>query len=168
MSKKDQSSSRAVVAAKGGDLVAGETLDYVTMTIADQLFGIPVLQVQDVLGHQRITRIPLAPSEVAGSLNLRGRIVTAVDVRLRLGLPPRERSDRDMSIVVDHRGELYSLMVDQVGEVMSVSAQSFERNPATLDPVWREVSAGIYRLQDRLLVVLDVARLLDFASREAA
>src|SRR3546814_17937554 len=86
------------------------------MTIADQLFGIPVLQVQDVLGQQRITRIPLAPPEIAGPLNLRGRIVTAIDVRLRLGLGPRERSDKDMSIVVDYRGELYSLMVDQVGE----------------------------------------------------
>jgi purine-binding chemotaxis protein CheW len=142
----------------------GESADYVTMTIAGQLFGIPVLQVQDVLGAQKITRIPLAPVEVAGSLNLRGRIVTAIDVRLRLGLPARERSDKDMSIVVDHGGELYSLMVDGVGEVVSVRTDQFERNPATLDPVWREVSNGIFRLNDKLLVVLDVARLLNFAS----
>lgn len=142
----------------------GESADYVTMTIAGQLFGIPVLQVQDVLGPQKITRIPLAPVEVAGSLNLRGRIVTAIDVRLRLGLTARERSDKDMSIVVDHSGELYSLMVDGVGEVVSVRTDQFERNPATLDPVWREVSNGIFRLNDKLLVVLDVARLLNFAT----
>jgi len=163
-----------IVAAKGtavakADERTTETFsDFVTMTIDQQLFGIPVLQVQDVLGPQRITRIPLAPPEVAGSLNLRGRIVTAIDVRLRLGLPPRPRSDNDMSIVVDLRGELYSLMVDSVGEVLSVSSKSFERNPATLDPIWRDLSAGICRLNNQLMVVLDVARLLDFAYREAA
>lgn len=161
---KTHSRSLAAVSAHAAE----ETVDYVTMTIADQLFGIPVLQVQDVLGQQRITRIPLAPPEVAGSLNLRGRIVTAIDVRLRLGLPRRERQDRDMSIAVDHGGELYSLMVDKVGEVLSVATKDFERNPATLHPVWREVSTGIYRLNNQLLVILDVARLLDFTAREAA
>src|SRR5437773_6806042 len=95
-----------------------EARDFVTMTIAEQLFGIPVLQVQDVLGPQRITRIPLAPPEVAGSLNLRGRIVTAIDLRTRLGLPQLTDGKPRMSIVVDHGGELYSLMVDQVGEVL--------------------------------------------------
>ena len=142
--------------------------DFVTMTIAEQLFGIPVLQVQDVLGHQRITRIPLAPPEVAGSLNLRGRIVTAIDVRLRLGLSARPADKPGMSIVVDHRGELYSLMVDNVGEVLSLSSEDYESNPATLDIRWRDLSNGIYRLNNTLLVVLDVARLLNFANLEAA
>jgi Chemotaxis signal transduction protein len=154
--------------AKGDEIVSGGSQDYVTMTIADQLFGIPVLQVQDVLGHQRITRIPLAPPEVAGSLNLRGRIVTAIDVRLRLGLPSRPKDKPGMSIVVDLRGELYSLMVDSVGEVLSLSNEDFERNPATLDPRWREVSTGIYRLNGQLMVVLDVPRLLNFTTLETA
>lgn len=149
-------------------VIAAGSQDYVTMTIADQLFGIPVLQVQDVLGHQRITRIPLAPPEVAGSLNLRGRIVTAIDVRLRLGLQARPKDKPEMSIVVDFRGELYSLIVDSVGEVLSLSNEVFERNPATLDARWREVSTGIYRLKDTLMVVLDVSRLLNFANMEAA
>ena len=140
--------------------------DFVTMTIADQLFGIPVLQVQDVLGHQKITRIPLAPPEVAGSLNLRGRIVTAIDVRLRLGLRASEKGKPGMSIVVDHKGELYSLMVDSVGEVLSLSSNDFERNPATMDIRWRDLSTGIYRLNNTLLVVLDVSRLLNFANLE--
>ncbi|MEI7608966.1 MAG: chemotaxis protein CheW [Rhodospirillaceae bacterium] len=147
---------------------SGGSMDFVTMTIANQLFGIPVLQVQDVLGHQRITRIPLAPPEVAGSLNLRGRIVTAIDVRLRLGLPGRDKGKPEMSIVVDLRGELYSLIVDAVGEVLSLSTDDFERNPATLDARWREVSTGIYRLNNQLMVVLDVSRLLNFANLEAA
>jgi purine-binding chemotaxis protein CheW len=143
----------------------GEARDYVSVVIADQLFGIPVLQVQDVLGSQRITRIPLAPPEVAGSLNLRGRIVTAIDIRTRLRLPKRTDTGNTMSVVVDHGGELYSLLVDSVGEVLSVSSATFERNPATLDPRWREVSVGIHRLDGKLLIVLDVARLLDFAAR---
>ena len=145
-----------------------ESREYVTMTVADQLFGIPVLTVQDVLGPQRITRIPLAPPEIAGALNLRGRIVTAIDVRRRLALPPRSADTSSMSVVVDHKGELYSLIVDAVGEVMSLPVESYERNPATLDPRWREVSGGIYRLKGKLLVVLEVARLLEMRRADAA
>ena len=148
---------------------SGAPRDFVSVAIAGQLFGIPVLQVQDVLGPQRITRIPLAPPEIAGSLNLRGRIVTAIDVRTRLGLPsdPAKRT-QSMSIVVDNSGELYSLLVDNVGEVLSVPADAFEPNPATLDPRWREVSAGIYRLDEMLLVILDVSRVLDLSTALAA
>lgn len=142
--------------------------EFVTMFIEGQMFGIPVLMVQDVLGPQKITRIPLAPPEVAGSLNLRGRIVTAIDVRLRLRLPAHNEESGDaMSVVVDMRGELYSLRVDSVGEVLSLPAAKFERNPPTLDPLWREFSTGIYRLENKLLVVLDVPRLLDFTKSEA-
>jgi purine-binding chemotaxis protein CheW len=146
----------------------GTARDYVTMSIADQLFGIPVLKVQDVLGPQRITRIPLSAPEVAGALNLRGRIVTAIDVRRRLALPARAADNAGMSVVVDHKGELYSLIVDSVGEVMSLPTEAYERNPSTLDPRWREVSAGIYRLQGKLLVVLEVSHLLEMRRPEAA
>src|SRR5579859_3628096 len=112
-----------------------EQRQYVSIVIEGQLFGIPVLIVHDVLGPQRITRIPLAPPEVAGSLNLRGRIVTAIDVRLRLRLPKKKAEiGEGMSVVVDMKGELYSLRVDQVGEVLSLAAARFERNPPTLDP----------------------------------
>ena len=92
---------KRAVARVGGD----EQHQCVTITIAGQLFGIPVLIVHDVLGPQRITRVPLAPPEVAGSLNLRGRIVTAIDVRHRLGLPTRAEEGGGMSVVVDHHGE---------------------------------------------------------------
>ena len=153
---------------RGKGTATGEQGEFVSITVAEQLFGIPVLQVQDVLGPQRITRIPLAPPEVAGSLNLRGRIVTAIDLRTRLRLPPLPDGRRVMSVVVDHGGELYSVLVDSVGEVLSLHAESAERNPATLDPVWREVSGGIYRLDKTLLIVLDVARVLDFSARAEA
>ncbi|MDI9350033.1 MAG: chemotaxis protein CheW [Candidatus Symbiobacter sp.] len=134
---------------------------FVTVLIAGQIFGIPVLDVHDVLGPQNITRIPLAPPEVAGSLNLRGRIVTALDIRLRLGLPPRGADESSMSTVVEHHGELYSLMVDSVGEVLTLDPKDFLRSPATLDPRWRESAIGVYRLDSELLVVLDIARILD-------
>ncbi len=146
----------------------GEAQELVTMTVADQLFGIPVLTVQDVLGPQKITRVPLAPREVAGALNLRGRIVTAIDIRLRLGVEPRPDDDPGMSVVVDHEGELYSLMIDSVGEVMAAPEDRFERNPPTLDPRWREVSRGVYRLEDQLLIMLEVDRLLNFDQAVAA
>jgi purine-binding chemotaxis protein CheW len=142
--------------------------DFVTITIAGQLFGIPVLTVQDVLSPQQVTCIPLAPPEVAGSLNLRGRIVTAIDVRTCLGLPPHEDDESRMSVVVELGGELYSLLVDTVGEVLSVENDAYENSPVTLDPRWRDVSAGIYRLDGQLLVIFDVSRLLRNTSLEAA
>ena len=137
--------------------------EYLTITIAGQIFGIPVLDVEDVLGEQKVTRVPLAPPEIYGSLNLRGRIVTAINVRRALGLPPRERThshDKDMSVVIQHEDELYSLIIDKVGDVLSLSQDTFEKNPATLDPRWRDISGGIYRLKDTLMVVLDVPKLI--------
>ncbi len=134
--------------------------DFLTIEIDGQLFGIPILQVQDVLGEISVTRIPLAPPQVSGALNLRGRIVTAIDVRKCLGLPPLETVDKRMSVVVNHDDELYSLVIDKVGDVLSLLDKDFENNPATLDLIWRSVSLGVYRLQGRILVILDVPKLL--------
>jgi purine-binding chemotaxis protein CheW len=133
---------------------------FVTLTVADQLCGVPVLSVRDILGEHKITRIPLAPSEIAGSLNLRGRIVTAIDLRRRLHLPEPPPGQTQMSVVAEQGGELYALLVDQVSEVMSLKANAFERNPPTLPAAWAQFSTGIYRLDNRLLVVLDVGKLL--------
>lgn len=137
---------------------AAET--YLTLTVADQVCGVPVLSVRDVLGYHAITRIPLAPPEVAGSLNLRGRIVTAIDLRCRLGLPPRPADARAMSVVVDRDGELYSLLADAVGDVLPLPLAQRSANPPTLDPLWREVSTGVHRLGERLVILLDVERIL--------
>lgn len=138
----------------------GKTRDFLTIFIGGQMFGIPILQVQDVLGQLKVTKIPLAPSQVAGALNLRGRIVTAIDVRDCLGLSPIDMKNKVMSVVVENDGELYSLMIDQVGDVLSLYDDDFENTPSTLDPTWRSVSLGIYRLQQKLLVILDVPKLL--------
>ncbi|MBC4014784.1 chemotaxis protein CheW [Siccirubricoccus deserti] len=141
-----------------GDVTAES---YLTLTVADQLCGVPVLAVRDVLGAQTITRIPLAPPEVAGSLNLRGRIVTAIDLRRRLGLPPRGAEEgAAMSVVVERDNELYSLLADQVGEVLPLPRADRAPNPPTLDPMWREVSDGVHRMGERLLILLDVERIL--------
>lgn len=135
--------------------------DFLTIIINGQLFGIPVLQVQDVLRQQRVTRVPLAPPEVAGALNLRGRIVTAINVRCRLGMPSlADSGTRTMSAVVEHENVLYSLIIDEVGDVLSLANSDFEAVPATLDPVWREIATGVFRLDDKLMVVVDVSRLL--------
>jgi len=143
---------------------SGATEEFVTLTVANQICGIPVLTVRDILGPQQVTRVPLAPPEVAGSLNLRGRIVTALDLRRRLGLASAPAGTRPMSVVVEVGGEFYSLLVDQVGEVLSLEEDAHEANPPTLDPRWRGVSAGVYRLQGQLMVVLDVERVLELGT----
>lgn len=134
--------------------------DFLTINIDGQMFGIPILQVQDVLGEIKVTRIPLAPPQVSGSLNLRGRIVTAIDVRKCLGLPPLADTDKRMSVVVIHDDELYSLIIDKVGDVLTLHEKDFEQNPATLDITWKSVSLGVYRLDGKILVILDVPKLL--------
>jgi purine-binding chemotaxis protein CheW len=161
-----QPSNTAVTVAD--DRAESGQSEFVTMSVDGQLFGIPVLLVQDALKAQKITRIPLASREVAGALNLRGRIVTAIDIRRRLGLPDRPSNEAGMNIVVEHGGELYSLIVDSVGEVLKVDADTFERNPATLDPSWKSFCKGIYRLDGNLLLSLDVANLLTFQTATAA
>ncbi len=148
----------------------GDKIEYLVVYIADQMFGIPVLQIQDVLGDQQVTPVPLAPSEVSGALNLRGRIVTAINARRRLGLPQDEdacvssseaKTKQNMSVVVELDGELYSLVIDRVGDVLALDNSTYEATPNTLDPVWREVSSGIHRLDENLMVVMDVSRFLD-------
>ncbi|MCG8503860.1 MAG: chemotaxis protein CheW [Sphingomonadales bacterium] len=152
----------------GTSVMEASRSDFVTIRVAGQLLGLPVLAVHDVLNAQKITPIPVAPSFVAGVLNLRGRIVTAIDLRNRLGFPDREEGEKSMSVVVEHKGEPYSLLIDSVGEVLSLENEEFEKNPVTLDPRWREISVGIYRLDDELLAVIDVKRLLDFEVAAAA
>ncbi len=142
--------------------------NFVSVFVAGQLFGIPVLTVQAVLGPQPMTRVPLAPPEVVGSLNLRGRIVTAIDLRTRLGLEPRPAGDGGMNVVVEVGTEMYSLIVDTVGEVESFAAEDREHIPPTLDPRWRQIVDGIYRLDDRLMIIADVAKLIEMRYAEAA
>jgi purine-binding chemotaxis protein CheW len=145
-----------------------QDVEYVTATVGGQLFGLPIGRVQDVFVPDRIARVPLAPPVIAGLLNLRGRIVTAVDMRLRLDLPAPETSRPRMAVGIESHGESYGLLIDSIGEVLKLPAASREDNPVNLDPSFVRVSTGIHRLEGKLLVVLDVDRVLDIGMRAQA
>jgi purine-binding chemotaxis protein CheW len=135
--------------------------EYVTAMIGGQLFGLPISRVQDVFIPERMTRVPLSSRDVAGVLNLRGRIVTAIDMRSRLGLPKNDSGRPPMAIGVDLRGESYGLLIDNVGEVLKLADDSREVNPVNLDPRMAKMASGIHRLDGALMVVLDVDRVLE-------
>lgn len=151
----------------GGDravaLYRDEKETLVTMYVGDQLFGMPVLRVRDIIMPEHIFPVPLAPRQVAGSINLRGRIVTVVDMRSRLNMPPQQnrKGNQTYCVTVDHHGELYGLLVDKIGDVMDLARDLYEDNPATLSASWREFSLGVFRLSKSLLVKLDIDRFLD-------
>ena len=142
--------------------------DYVTFTTAGQIFGLPIARVQEVFRPARITRVPLAGAQIAGVLNLRGRIVTAIDVRSRLGLQAREEGLAPMAIGIESRGESFGLLLDTLGEVLRLSDTDIEANPINLDRKLASVSAGVHRLDGQLLIVLDVDRVLDVDTEAAA
>lgn len=147
-----------------GDLTLKE---YVTAVIGSQLFGLPILRVQDVFIPERVTRVPLAPPEIAGVLNLRGRIVTLIDLRRRLGLDGAAQENAAMAIGVESRGESYGLLIDAIGEVLKLDDGACEANPLNLDPALERVSTGIHRLDGRLLMMLDVDRVLEIGGTRA-
>jgi purine-binding chemotaxis protein CheW len=142
--------------------------EYVTFTTADQLFGLPIEGVQDVFKPSSITRVPLAGAEIAGVLNLRGRIVTAIELRSRLGLGQRDNGSVPMAIGIESKGESFGLLVDAVGEVLKLADSEREPNPINLDRNLGRVSAGVYRLDGQLLVVLDIDRVLDLSPEAMA
>jgi len=144
------------------------TQGFVTVMTAGQLFGLKLERVRDVFVPQGLSPVPLAPPEVAGLLNLRGRIVTALDLRRRLGLPDRAAGKPTIAVGIEERGELYGLIADSVGDVLWLEPSSYEANPANLDPRWAQVCSGVYRLDGKLLVVLDIDKVFDFSQFGAA
>lgn len=134
---------------------------YSTFDVAGLYFGIDVLQVQEVLRCQEMTPVPLAPAVIEGLINLRGQIVTAVDMRRRLGLAPRAGGETAMNVVVRTEEGAVSLLVDEIGDVVEVDSASFERPPENLDPAIRDLVRGIHKLKDRLLLVLDTGQTLN-------
>jgi purine-binding chemotaxis protein CheW len=134
---------------------------YSTFDVAGLYFGIDVLQVQEVLRRQDMTPVPLAPAVIEGLINLRGQIVTALDMRRRLGLAPRDAGQTAMNVVVRTEEGAVSLLVDEIGDVVEVDSASFERPPENLDPAIRDLVRGIHKLKDRLLLVLDTGQALN-------
>ncbi len=145
----------------------GTMVEYVTAMIGGQLFGLPISRVQDVFMPERVTRVPLSSREIAGVLNLRGRIVTVVDMRARLGLPQPEDGKVPMAVGVDLRGESYGLLIDQIGEVLRLPEAGMEENPVNLDPRMAKLAGGVHRLDGQLMVVLDVDRVLETRNQSA-
>lgn len=131
---------------------------YVTFTLDGTLYGVPVTRVQEVLRSHTRTRVPRSPATVAGLVNLRGQVVLTVDLRTRLELVTRESGVEPMMVVVQVSGEPVSLLVDQIGDVIRVEEDTFSPPPDTLDTTTRQLVVGAYKLDERLLLVLDVDR----------
>jgi purine-binding chemotaxis protein CheW len=131
---------------------------FATFILDGLFFGVEVLKVQEVIRYQEMTRVPLAPPEISGLINLRGQIVTALDLRHRLDLHPRPADQRPMNVVVRTDDGAVSLLVDEIGDVVEVAEETFERPPETIRGVARELIRGVYKLKDRLLLILDTER----------
>lgn len=135
-----------------------------TFHIGEYLFGVPVSVVQEVIRHQETTRVPLAPDAIGGLINLRGQVVTAVNLRHRLGLPAAEDGARPMNVVVRTGDGAVSLLVDRIGDVVEADQNSFEPPPETLDGPGRGLILGAYKLDSRLLLELDVEKAVDVSA----
>ena len=160
------SEQRALVEAQSHAMVVDTKEQFVTMHVGQQMMGISVHDVRDIITKQKIATIPLSNSVIAGAINLRGRIVTVLDMRKRLGLEP-SGDDAVMHIVVEIGDELFSLMVDSVGDVMRLPVDEFERSPVNLSEKWRELSSGVCQLDKELLVILDTAATVSLKKNES-
>jgi purine-binding chemotaxis protein CheW len=141
---------------------------YATFEVDDQLFGVPVAIVQEVLSFSEYTPVPLAPKAVGGLFNLRGQVIAAVDLRVQLGLPPRDLDGPAMNVIVRTEDESVSLLVDRIGEVVDLSEDAFEPPPDTLHGPMRELINGAFKLDGRLMLALDTTRAADTGPRPAA
>ncbi len=133
---------------------------FCTFQVGKLFFGVHVQEVQEIIRFQEMTRVPLAPAVIRGLINLRGQIVTAIDLRTRLGLPPRE-SGEPINVVIRSAEGAVSLLVDEIGDVLEVSPDQFERPPETLSGVIRELVSGVFKLSGRLLLVLDTKKAIE-------
>lgn len=137
---------------------AGETRQLCTFLIDGMLFGVDVMNVQEVIRYQEMTKVPLASSTVRGLINLRGQIVTAIDMRARLGLPPRADQALPMNVVASTGDGVVSLLVDEIGDVLEVDGRTFERAPETMSSTFRDLVPGVFKLSGQLLLLLDAQR----------
>jgi purine-binding chemotaxis protein CheW len=135
---------------------------FLQVRVDKQLFGIPVVRVRDVLKPQKITKIPLSGPEIVGFMNLRGRIVTVINMRERLKIEDAEESKKKMFVVVESDNELYCLQVDGVGDTMTLPVSDFEKNPENMMPLWKDLSRGVFKLDKDLMLVLDIGNLVNF------
>jgi purine-binding chemotaxis protein CheW len=148
--------------------LATNTRQLCTFFLEGRAFAVPVEEVREVIRHQLMARVPLASSVVSGLINLRGQIVTAIDLRRRLGIAAREPGELPVNVIVRTEDMAVSLLVDQIGDVLEVSDEAFETPPETLPEIDREVVTGLYKLPDRLLILLDVQKVVDLSRFSAS
>ena len=161
--------SEMTILKSEGKSESGQTSgQFSTFFVADLFFGVDVLRVQEVLRFQQMTHVPKSPGVIEGLINLRGQIVTAIDMRRRLGLPQRAGGQAPMNIVVRTLDGAVSLLVDEIGDVLDMDSATYERPPQNLDPAAKDLIRGVYKLKDRLLLVLDEERTVDLAVGRAA
>ena len=142
----------------------GAKRQFCTMFLAEHFFGIPVQDVQEMIRAGEMTQVPLAPPEVRGLVNLRGQLLTTLDLRCRLGLDASSTDQPQMNVVLRTADGLVGLLVDRVGEVLEVDDDQFEAPPATLSPALRRLIVGAYKLSDRLLLILNTENVVDISS----
>ncbi len=145
-----------------------ETQQLCTFFLDGRFFGVPVQQVQEVIRYQEMARVPLVPAVISGLINLRGQIVTAIDLRTRLGMDERNADQLPMNVVVRTDDAAVSLLVDEIGDVLEVGEDTFERPPETLDGISREMIRGVHKLPDRLLLVLDIEKAVNLCEFSGA
>lgn len=141
-----------------------ENTQFCTFYLGDLFFGVEVENVQEVFKYQEMTRVPLAPSVVRGLINLRGQIITAIDLRARLGMDELPDGQLPMNVVVRTEEGVVSLLVDEIAEVLEVSEDAFERPPDTIDEITRELVLGVYKLENKLLLILDTEKTVHMES----
>lgn len=137
------------------------TAQYCTFWVDGLFFGVAVSEVQEVLRYQQLTAVPAAPEAVQGLINLRGQIVTALDLRCRLGLPARAEDALPMNVIIRSRGEVVSLLVDDIGDVIDTAGLELEPAPANIPSIVQDVVVGVLPLPDSILLVLDADRAAD-------
>lgn len=137
---------------------------FCTFYLDGHFFGIDVLEVQEVFRYQEMTTVHLAPPVVRGLINLRGQIITAIDLRKRLDLPERSEEEEPLNVVVRASDEVVSLLVDEIGDVLEVPEDQFESPPGTISAAMRDLIKGVYKLEGKLLLILDTARVMQYAS----
>lgn len=142
--------------------------EFVSFHMAGQLFGVSVKQVQEILPPQPITSVPLSSRVISGLLNLRGQIVTTIDLRARLEIEPRANPSSYLNIIVNEGDELFSIVVDSVGDVITVEQNTFSSAPSTLDKAWRSCCGGVYQLSQGLLVILDIKSVIQIETNKTS
>lgn len=147
---------------------SGESTQYLTAYVNGHYLGVPIHYIQDVIGPQPLTAVPLTRNAIAGVLNLRGRIVTVVDMHRRLHESQPENPTRCMGIIIEIHEELFSLRIDHVEDVIAIPHDHIEKAPPTLNPVWQSACAGVYQLDGKIMIILDIEQILNLDHMKAA